>query len=107
MLNKLITKFVGSRNDRLVKKMGKAVHKINEFEEPIKALSDLEMTAKTPELRTRHEGGESLDSLLPEAFALVREASWRTLGLRHYDVQMIGYGRALRRPPARIVSCAG
>ena len=90
MLNKLITKFVGSRNDRLVKKMGKAVHKINAFEEPTKALSDLELTAKTLEFRTRQAGGESLDSLLPEAFALVREASWRTMGLRHYDVQMIG-----------------
>ena len=90
MLNKLITKVVGSRNDRLVKKMGKAVHKINELEESTKALSDAELMAKTIELRNRHEGGESLDSLLPEAFALVREASCRTLGLRHYDVQMIG-----------------
>ena len=90
MLNKLITKVVGSRNDRLVKKMGKAVHKINDFEESTKILSDDELTAKTIEFRHRHEGGESLDSLLPEAFALVREASWRTLGLRHYDVQLIG-----------------
>ena len=90
MLNTLITKIVGSRNDRLVKKMGKAVQKINDLEESIKTLSDAEIKAKTPELRQRHEAGESLDALLPEAFALVREASWRTLGLRHYDVQMIG-----------------
>jgi preprotein translocase subunit SecA len=90
MLNKLITKVVGSRNERLVKKMGKAVHRINELEESIKLLSDDELQAKTQELRARHEEGKSLDDLLPESFALVREASWRTLGLRHYDVQMIG-----------------
>ena len=87
MLNKLITKVVGSRNDRLVRKMGKIVHKTNELEESVKALSDDELKAKTAELRQRHENGESLDALMPEAFALVREASWRTLGLRHYDVQ--------------------
>jgi preprotein translocase subunit SecA len=90
MLNKIITKVVGSRNERLVRKMGKAVQKINDLEDSVKALSDEEMLAKTPEMRQRHADGESLDSLLPEAFALVREASWRTLGLRHYDVQLIG-----------------
>ena len=90
MLNKLITKMVGSRNDRLVKKMGKAVHRINELEEATKALSDEEMKAKTLEFRQRCADGESLDHLLPESFALVREASWRTMGLRHYDVQLVG-----------------
>jgi len=90
MLNKLITKIVGSRNERLVKKMAKAVHRINDLEESVKALSDDELKARTVELRERHGGGESLDALLPESFALVREASWRTLGLRHYDVQLIG-----------------
>jgi len=90
MLNKLITTFIGSRNERLVKKMGKAVEQINALEESVKALSDEQMKAKTAELRQRHADGESLDKLLPEAFALVREASLRTLGLRHYDVQMIG-----------------
>ena len=90
MLNKLITKVVGSRNERLVKKMSKAVAKINAFEDACKALSDEELMAKTAELRERHANGESLDALLPESFALVREASWRTLGLRHYDVQMVG-----------------
>jgi preprotein translocase subunit SecA len=96
MLNKLITKIVGSRNDRLVKKMGKAVHRINALEESAKALTNEELKAKTTEFRERHQGGESLDALLPEAFAMVREASWRTLGLRHYDVQLIG-GMVLHR----------
>ncbi|MEE4218954.1 MAG: DEAD/DEAH box helicase, partial [Xanthomonadales bacterium] len=90
MLNKIITKIVGSRNDRLVKKMSKIVAKVNAFEDDVKALSDEELKAKTPELRERHANGESLDSLMAEAFALVREASWRTLGLRHYDVQLVG-----------------
>jgi preprotein translocase subunit SecA len=90
MLNKLITKVVGSRNERLVKKMGKTVQKINSLEESLTALTDDDILARTAEFRKRHQDGESLDSLLPEAFALVREASRRTLGLRHYDVQMIG-----------------
>ena len=90
MLNKLITKFVGSRNERLVKKMGKTVQKINDLEESVKALSDEELKAKTLEYRQRVTDGESLDSMLPEAFALVREASWRSMGLRHYDVQLVG-----------------
>src|SRR5210317_1392874 len=90
MLNKLITKMVGSRNDRLVKKMGKTVQKINSLEESTKALTDEELKSKTLEFRERQAAGESLDDLLPEAFALVREASWRTMGLRHYDVQLIG-----------------
>ena len=90
MLNKLITKIVGSRNERLVKKMSKLVARVNEFEEAVKAMSEEEMKAKTAELRQRHADGTSLEALLPEAFALVREASWRTLGLRHYDVQLIG-----------------
>ena len=90
MLNKLITKMVGSRNDRLVKKMGKAVQKINDLEASMQALADDELKSKTIEFRQRHENGESLDALLPEAFAVVREASWRSMGLRHYDVQLIG-----------------
>ncbi len=90
MLNKLITKLIGSRNERLVKKMSKAVSDINDLEPSVKSLSEEELKAKTTELRGRHKEGESLDDLLPEAFALVREASQRTLGLRHYDVQMVG-----------------
>jgi len=90
MLNKLLTKILGSRNERLVKKMGKTVGQINALEASIQALSDAELKAKTSELRQRHQNGEDLDSLLPESFALVREASKRTLELRHFDVQMIG-----------------
>jgi preprotein translocase subunit SecA len=90
MLNKLITSLVGSRNERLVKKMGKAVGQINALEESVQALSDEQMKAKTAELRQRCNDGETLEQLLPEAFALVREASSRTLGLRHYDVQLVG-----------------
>ncbi len=96
MLNKLFTKILGSRNERLVKKMGKAVGQINDLEPTMQALSDAELKAKTVELRQRHENGQTLDSLLPEAFAVVREASQRTLGLRHFDVQMIG-GMVLHR----------
>jgi preprotein translocase subunit SecA len=90
MLNTLITKFIGSRNERLVKKMGKVILKTNELEPSVQALSDEELKAKTAELRDRHKEGESLDALIPEAFAIVREASQRTLGLRHYDVQLVG-----------------
>jgi len=90
MLNTLITKIVGSRNDRLVKKMAKTVDQINELEPAVQKLSDDELCAKTAELKARHADRDTLEKLLPEAFALVREASQRTLGLRHYDVQMIG-----------------
>ncbi len=90
MLNNLITKFVGSRNDRLLKKMRKDVVQISDFEVQMQALDDAELKAKTDDFRQRFEKGEDLDSLLAEAFAVVREASNRTLGLRHYDVQMIG-----------------
>ncbi len=90
MLNVLITKIYGSRNERLVKKMSREVQQINDLEDSIQALSDEALLASTAELRTRHKDGESLEDLLPEAFACVREASIRTLGLRHFDVQLIG-----------------
>ncbi len=90
MLNTLFTKFLGSRNDRLVKKMQKTVQQINDLEPGMQALSDAELKDLTMQLRQRHEKGESLDKLLPEAFAAAREASQRGLGLRHYDVQLIG-----------------
>ena len=90
MLNALFTKIFGSRNDRVVKKMGRVVDQVNAFEEGLQALSDEELKAKTAEFKKRFADGESLDSMLPEAFATVREASVRTLGLRHYDVQLIG-----------------
>ena len=90
MLNALFTKLFGSRNDRVVKKMGRVVDQVNIFEDAIKALSDEELKAKTAEFQQRFADGETLDAMLPEAFATVREASVRTLGLRHYDVQLVG-----------------
>jgi len=90
MLNALFTKLFGSRNDRVVKKMGRVVDRVNAFEDAFKALSDEELKAKTTELRQHFTDGKTLDDLLPEAFATVREASVRALGLRHYDVQLIG-----------------
>ncbi len=86
----MLKKIFGSRNDRLIRKMMKRVKIINDLEEQFQALNDEQLKAKTIEFRERLEGGEPLDSLLSEAFAAVREASVRTLGLRHYDVQMIG-----------------
>lgn len=90
MLNRLLTSVFGSRNDRLVKQLGGVVKKINALEPQMQALSDAELQAKTPELRERVANGESLDKVLPEAFAVCREASVRVLGLRHYDVQLVG-----------------
>lgn len=90
MLGSVARKIFGSRNDRLVKSYSKVVKKINTFEAQFKALSDAQLNAKTDEFRARLQQGETLESLLPEAFAVVREAGQRTLGLRHYDVQMIG-----------------
>ncbi len=90
MLKALITKIVGSRNDRLVKRLQKDVDSINALEPTFKDLSDEDLKKKTEELRQRHRDGASLDELLPEAFAAAREASVRTLGLRHYDAQLIG-----------------
>jgi len=90
MVSKLLSKIFGSRNDRLIKQMSKTVAKINEFESALQALSDEELKAKTTEFKQRLEKGETLDDLLPEAFATVREAGQRVLGMRHFDVQMIG-----------------
>ena len=90
MVGKLFKKIFGSRNDRLVKSMRKVVAQINDFEPALQPLSDEELRAKTDEFRERLEKGETLDAIMPEAFAVVREASQRVLGLRHYDVQMIG-----------------
>ncbi len=80
----------GSRNDRLVKRMRKTVEAINALEDGISGLSDAALTAKTAELKARLAGGATLDELLPEAFAVVREAGKRTLAMRHFDVQLIG-----------------
>ena len=90
MLNRLLTSVFGSRNERLIKQLGGIVKKINALEPQMQALSDAELQAKTPELRERVAKGESLDKVLPEAFAVCREASVRVLGMRHYDVQLIG-----------------
>ncbi|MBS3743415.1 MAG: preprotein translocase subunit SecA [Wenzhouxiangellaceae bacterium] len=90
MLKRLITKLVGSRNERLLKQLSRNIQQINELEPQTQQLSDEQLKAKTAEFRQRLENGESLDSLLPEAFAVVREASVRTLGMRHFDAQMIG-----------------
>jgi len=90
MLNTLIKKMFGSRNERTLRRMEKAVMAINAFEEQMKALTDAELAAKTQQFKARFKEGESLDELLAEAFATVREVSVRTLGLRHFDVQLIG-----------------
>lgn len=85
-----LTKIFGSRNDRLIKQYRRKVAAINKLEPEMKALSDDQLKAKTAEFRQRLAEGASLDSLVPEAFAVVREASFRVLGMRHFDVQLIG-----------------
>ena len=90
MFVSLMTKLFGSRNDRLLKQMQKEVSKINALEPVFEALSDEELKAKTTEFKERVEKGEELDAILPEAFAVVREASKRVFGMRHFDVQLIG-----------------
>jgi len=90
MVDKILSVFFGTKHERDIKKLRPLVSRINDLEPTIKALSDDQMRAKTTEFRERLEKGESLDDLLPEAFALVREASVRTLGMRHFDVQMMG-----------------
>ncbi|NMP15785.1 preprotein translocase subunit SecA [Thalassotalea sp. Y01] len=90
MFVKLMTKLFGSRNDRLLKQLNKEVTKINALEDTIKALSDEELKGKTAEFKERIEGGASLSDILVEAFAVVREASIRVFGMRHFDVQMVG-----------------
>ena len=90
MLIKLLTKVFGSRNDRTLRRMRKAVTVINGMEPAMEKLSDDELKAKTVEFRARLEKGETLESLIPEAFAVVREASKRVFGMRHFDVQLLG-----------------
>ena len=90
MLTGLLKKVFGSKNDRELKRMGKIVKAINALEVDLEKLTDEELTAKTVEFRQRLDEGASLDQLLPEAFAVVREASKRVMGMRHFDVQMIG-----------------
>ncbi|HBH14906.1 MAG TPA: preprotein translocase subunit SecA, partial [Leclercia adecarboxylata] len=90
MLIKLLTKVFGSRNDRTLRRMRKAVSIINGLEPAMEKLSDEELKGKTVEFRARLEKGETVESLIPEAFAVVREASKRVFGMRHFDVQLLG-----------------
>ncbi|SFM94696.1 preprotein translocase subunit SecA [Nitrosomonas communis] len=90
MLNNLLKRIFGSRNDRLIKQYSQIVRVINELESTIAPLSDTDLCGKTHEFKQRLSNGEALDALLPEAFAVVREAGKRVLGMRHFDVQLIG-----------------
>jgi preprotein translocase subunit SecA len=90
MFSSILTKVFGSRNDRLLKKLNKTVEQINSLEAEYEALSDEQIKGKTGEFKQRLEKGETLEDLLAEAFAIVREASKRVFGMRHFDVQMLG-----------------
>jgi len=90
IINKVVAKVVGSRNERLVKKYAQLVGEINDFEAKLQTLTDEGLGAKTQDFRDRLAQNASLDDILPEAFAVVREAGKRVLGIRHYDVQLIG-----------------
>lgn len=90
MITKLLTKVIGSRNDRTLRRLRKIVKEINSYEPDYEKLSDEELKAKTAEFRQRLEQGETVEQILPHAFATVREASKRVFGMRHFDVQMIG-----------------
>ena len=90
MISGLLKKIFGSRNERLIKQYSQTVKRINALEPSLQDLTDEALRAKTDEFRQRHANGESLDDLLPEAFAVVREAGKRELGMRHFDVQLVG-----------------
>ncbi len=90
MINSLLTRVFGSRNERQLRQLNRIVAKVNALEPEIEKLSDEQLKAKTPEFKQRIADGEALDKVLPEAFAVCREASRRVLGMRHYDVQLIG-----------------
>lgn len=90
MITRLIKKVVGTRNDRVIKSIKKIVHKVNQLEPEFQSYSDAALQAKTPAFKARLAEGETLNDILPEAFAMVRESCRRTLGMRHFDVQIIG-----------------
>jgi len=90
MLSKIIKSVFGSRNDRIIKKLKQRVSRINQFEPDLQALDDAQLKQKTQEFRQRFDAGETLEQLLDEAFAVCREAAVRALGMRHYDVQLVG-----------------
>src|ERR1051326_4695254 len=90
MIDKVLAKIVGTQNERELKRLRPVVAAVNALEPQVKALSDEELRGKTAELKARVAKGETLDDLLPEAFAVVREAGRRVLSMRHFDVQLIG-----------------
>ena len=90
MIDKVLTKIFGSKNERVLKAIQPLVVAINDLEKGIKPLDDAALAAKTVAFRERLAKGEPLDNLLPEAFAVVREAAWRSVGMRHFDVQLVG-----------------
>ncbi|MEK6580556.1 MAG: DEAD/DEAH box helicase, partial [Bdellovibrionota bacterium] len=96
MLQNLAKKIFGTQNERELKTIRPIVTRVNEFEKTIKPLTNDQLKAKTSEFKERIARGESIDSIMPEAFAVTREAAWRVIGQRHYDVQLIG-GATLHR----------
>src|SRR5262249_8031910 len=90
MIQNILAKIVGTQNERDLKKLRPIVGQVGVFDSSIRALTDEQLRAKTAEFRTRLANGETLDDLLPEAFAVVREAGRRVLNMRHFDVQLIG-----------------
>ena len=90
MIIKFLSKLFGSRNDRVIKRLSKIVKKINLLEDDFKLLDEIDFPNRTNELRERVRQGDTLNDILPEAFALVREAGKRVLNMRHFDVQLIG-----------------
>src|SRR5688572_19542939 len=90
MIDAVLAKIFGTKHEREMKALRPIVAAMNDLEPRMQSLSDDELAAKTPEFKQRFENGESLDDLLPEAFAVVREAGRRVLNMRHYDVQLIG-----------------
>ncbi len=90
MVTSLLRKVFGTRNDRILKRLSKTVDKINALEPELEKLDDTQLKARTDEFRQRYQDGETLEQLLPEAFAVVREGSRRSMGMRHFDVQLIG-----------------
>ena len=90
MVLNLLQKIVGTKNDRELKRIQAQVDRVNEWESKVQELTDVQLKDKSSEFKKRYQGGESLDDILPEAFAVVREASQRTLGMRHFDAQMVG-----------------
>src|SRR5690242_11039250 len=96
MIEKYLAKVFGTQNERELKRLRPIVDKVGAFEPALKALSDDALRAKTAEFKERIAQGATLDDLMPEAFAVVREAGWRVLKMRHFDVQLIG-GAVLHR----------